>query len=95
MDPQPAICTEHQHGVGSCARSRVSRVEPMHVSTGDLIGGVVGRSAQNIDEAIQTGLDNLPCSLSFDEFHSVTQRRDDTPDEEARPCGLGYATCRS
>jgi hypothetical protein len=55
----------------------------------------VGRSAQNIDEAIQTGLDNLPCSLSFDEFHSVTQRRDHTPDEEARPCGLGYATCRS
>jgi transitional endoplasmic reticulum ATPase len=56
----------------------------MHVSTGDLIGGIVGQSAQNIDKAFQTALDNLPCLLFFDELDSVAQRRDNTPDQESR-----------
>jgi hypothetical protein len=56
----------------------------MHVSTGDLIGGIVGQSAQNIDKAFQTALQNLPCLLFFDEFDSVAQRRDQTPDQESR-----------
>jgi transitional endoplasmic reticulum ATPase len=56
----------------------------MHVSTGDLIGGIVGQSAQNIDKAFQTALQNLPCLLFFDEFDSVAQRRDNTPDQESR-----------
>ena len=56
----------------------------MHVSTGDLVGGIVGQSAQNIDKAFQTALDNLPCLLFFDEFDSVAQRRDSTPDQESR-----------
>jgi transitional endoplasmic reticulum ATPase len=56
----------------------------MHVSTGDLIGGIVGQSAQNIDKAFQTALQHLPCLLFFDEFDSVAQRRDNTPDQESR-----------
>jgi len=56
----------------------------MHVSTGDLIGGIVGQSAQNIDKAFQTALQHLPCLLFFDEFDSVAQRRDGTPDQESR-----------
>jgi transitional endoplasmic reticulum ATPase len=56
----------------------------MHVSTGDLIGGIQGQSAQNIDKAFQTAARNLPCLLFFDEFDSIAQRRDNSPDQEAR-----------
>ena len=56
----------------------------IHVSTGDLIAGVQGQSAKNIDKAFQTALDNLPCLLFFDEFDSVAQRRSENPDQESR-----------
>jgi len=56
----------------------------MHVSTGDLISGIQGQSAQNIDKAFQKALQNLPCLLFFDEFDSVAQRRDSSPDQESR-----------
>ncbi|MEA2485661.1 MAG: transitional endoplasmic reticulum ATPase [Actinomycetota bacterium] len=56
----------------------------MHVSTGDLVSGVVGGSARNIDKAFDTALKNLPCLLFFDEFDSVAQRRDNNPDQESR-----------
>ena len=56
----------------------------MHVSTGDLIGGIQGQSAQNIDKAFQTAAQNLPCLLFFDEFDSIAQRRDNSPDQESR-----------
>ena len=56
----------------------------IHVSTGDLVAGIVGQSARNIDKAFETALQNLPCLLFFDEFDSVAQRRDTTPDQEAR-----------
>ncbi|HEX2044274.1 MAG TPA: AAA family ATPase [Gaiellaceae bacterium] len=56
----------------------------IHVSTGDLVAGIVGQSARNIDKAFQTALENLPCLLFFDEFDSVAQRRDATPDQESR-----------
>src|SRR5215208_6480040 len=56
----------------------------VHVSTGDLIAGIVGQSARNIDKAFQTAMQNLPCLLFFDEFDSVAQRRDNTPDQESR-----------
>jgi len=56
----------------------------MHVSTGDLIGGIQGQSAQNIDKAFKTAAQNLPCLLFFDEFDSIAQRRDNNPDQEAR-----------
>lgn len=60
------------------------RMNFIHVSTGDLIGGVQGQSAKNIDKAFQTAANNLPCLLFFDEFDSVAQRRSDTPDQESR-----------
>jgi transitional endoplasmic reticulum ATPase len=56
----------------------------IHVSTGDLVAGIQGQSAKNIDKAFQTAADNLPCLLFFDEFDSVAQRRADTPDQESR-----------
>jgi transitional endoplasmic reticulum ATPase len=56
----------------------------IHVSTGDLVASLVGQSAQNIEKAFETALDNLPALLFFDEFDSVAQRRDNSPDQEAR-----------
>ena len=56
----------------------------IHVSTGDLVSSLVGGSAQNIQKAFDTALANLPCLLFFDEFDSVAQRREGTPDQEAR-----------
>ncbi len=60
------------------------RLNFIHVSTGDLVAGIQGQSAKNIEKAFQTALDNLPCVLFFDEFDSVAQRRADTPDQESR-----------
>ena len=56
----------------------------IHVSTGDLVSSLVGGSSRNIDKAFETALQNLPCLLFFDEFDSVAQRRDNTPDQESR-----------
>jgi transitional endoplasmic reticulum ATPase len=60
------------------------RMNFIHVSTGDLVSSLQGGSAQNIDKAFDTALQNLPCLLFFDEFDSVAQRRDNTPDQESR-----------
>jgi transitional endoplasmic reticulum ATPase len=56
----------------------------IHVSTGDLVSSLVGGSQHNIQKAFDTALQNLPCLLFFDEFDSVAQRRDNTPDQESR-----------
>ncbi|HKP17420.1 MAG TPA: AAA family ATPase [Gaiellaceae bacterium] len=56
----------------------------LHVSTGDLVSSLQGGSARNIDKAFETALQNLPCLLFFDEFDSIAQRRDNTPDQESR-----------
>lgn len=56
----------------------------IHVSTGDLIGSMVGQSARNIEKAFETGLRNVPSLLFFDEFDSVAHRRDNSPDQESR-----------
>jgi transitional endoplasmic reticulum ATPase len=56
----------------------------IHVSTGDLVSSLVGGSAQNIQKAFDSALGNLPCLLFFDEFDSVAQRREGTPDQESR-----------
>jgi transitional endoplasmic reticulum ATPase len=60
------------------------RMNFIHVSTGDLIAGIQGQSAKNIDNAFRTASENLPCLLFFDEFDSVAQRRGETPDQESR-----------
>lgn len=59
-------------------------MQMLHVSTGDLVGSMQGQSAQNIDKAFRTAARNLPCLLFFDEFDSVAQRRDQSPDQESR-----------
>jgi transitional endoplasmic reticulum ATPase len=56
----------------------------MHVSTGDLVSSLVAGAAHNIDKAFETALRHLPCLLFFDEFDSVAQRREGTPDQESR-----------
>ncbi|MDQ3102688.1 MAG: AAA family ATPase [Actinomycetota bacterium] len=56
----------------------------IHVSTGDLVAGIQGQSARNIEKAFEAARSNLPCLLFFDEFDSVAQRRDNSPDQEAR-----------
>jgi transitional endoplasmic reticulum ATPase len=56
----------------------------IHVSTGDLVSSLQGGSAQNIQKAFDTAMQNLPCLLFFDEFDSVAQRRGETPDQESR-----------
>ena len=60
------------------------RMNFMHISTGDLVGSLVGQSARNIEKAFDKALQNVPCLLFFDEFDSVAQRRDNTPDQESR-----------
>jgi transitional endoplasmic reticulum ATPase len=62
------------------------------VSTGDLISSMQGGSARNIDKAFETALQNLPCLLFFDEFDSVAQRRDSSPDQESRRTVNGLLT---
>jgi transitional endoplasmic reticulum ATPase len=64
----------------------------IHVSTGDLISSMQGGSARNIDKAFETALQNLPCLLFFDEFDSVAQRRDSSPDQESRRTVNGLLT---
>jgi transitional endoplasmic reticulum ATPase len=64
----------------------------IHVSTGDLISSMQGGSARNIDKAFETALQHLPCLLFFDEFDSVAQRRDSTPDQESRRTVNGLLT---
>src|SRR3954470_12464377 len=60
------------------------RLNIIHVSTGDLVSSMQGGSAQNLDKAFDTAMQNLPCLLFFDEFDSIAQRRTGTPDQESR-----------
>src|SRR4051794_20551113 len=60
------------------------RLNLIHVSTGDLVSSMQGGSAQNLDKAFDTAMQNLPCLLFFDEFDSIAQRRTGTPDQESR-----------
>ena len=56
----------------------------MHVSTGDLVELARGRLGAEHRQGVRDGAANLPCLLFFDEFDSVAQRRDGTPDQESR-----------
>jgi transitional endoplasmic reticulum ATPase len=60
------------------------RLNLLHVSTGDLVSSLVGGSSRNIENAFRAASGNVPCLLFFDEFDSVAQRRDSTPDQEMR-----------
>jgi transitional endoplasmic reticulum ATPase len=56
----------------------------LHLSTGDLVEGVVGQSARNVERAFGAAADNRPCLLLFDEFDSVAQRREGGSHAEER-----------
>jgi transitional endoplasmic reticulum ATPase len=56
----------------------------IHVSTGDLVVGVVGASARNVEQLFVTAAEHRPCLLFLDEFDSVAQRRDSAGHVEER-----------
>jgi SpoVK/Ycf46/Vps4 family AAA+-type ATPase len=56
----------------------------LHVSTGDLVDGVMGQSAQNAEALFATAAANRPCLVLFDEFVSLAQRRAEADREERR-----------
>lgn len=56
----------------------------LHLSTGDLVSGVVGESAGNVAAAFRAAAANRPCVLFFDEFDSIAQRREAGVHQEER-----------
>jgi transitional endoplasmic reticulum ATPase len=48
----------------------------LHVSTGDLVEGIVGASARNVQRVFETARAHRPCVLFLDEFDSLAQRRE-------------------
>lgn len=56
----------------------------LHVSTGDLVSSYASGSAQNVARVFQLAARTRPCLLFFDEFDSVAQRREQTPNHEDR-----------
>jgi transitional endoplasmic reticulum ATPase len=56
----------------------------LHLSTGDLVEGVVGASARNVELAFAAAAAHRPCLLLFDEFDSLAQRRDGSMHAEER-----------
>ncbi len=56
----------------------------LHVSTGDLVEGIVGQSARNVQQVFAVAERHRPCLLFFDEFDSVAQRRDGGSHAEER-----------
>ena len=60
------------------------RCSLLHLSTGDLVSGVVGESAQNVQRAFAVAAAHRPCVLFFDEFDSIAARRDAATHAEER-----------
>jgi transitional endoplasmic reticulum ATPase len=56
----------------------------LHLSTGDLVEGLVGQSARNVQRAFATAAEHQPCMLLFDEFDSIAQRRGEGTHAEER-----------
>ncbi len=65
----------------------------LHLSTGDLVEGVVGQSAKNVQRAFAAAAAHRPCLLLFDEFDSVAQRRDGGTHAEERRTVNQLLTC--
>lgn len=64
------------------------RLNLLHVSTGDLVEGVMGQSAQNVQQLFATAAANRPCLVLFDEFDSLAQRRAEANPEERRTVNM-------
>lgn len=79
------------HGPSGTGKSHLARaiagefgLSLIHVSTGDLVVGVVGASARNVERAFAVAAEHRPCLLFLDEFDSVAQRRDSAGHAEER-----------
>jgi transitional endoplasmic reticulum ATPase len=56
----------------------------LHLSTGDLVEGIVGASAANVDRAFAAARAARPSLLFLDEFDSIAQRRESAGHAEER-----------
>lgn len=79
------------HGPSGTGKSHLARaiagefgLSLIHVSTGDLVVGVVGASARNVERVFAVAAEHRPCLLFLDEFDSVAQRRDSAGHAEER-----------
>jgi len=79
------------HGPSGTGKSHLARamagefgLSLIHVSTGDLVVGVVGASARNVEHVFAVAAEHRPCLLFLDEFDSVAQRRDSAGHVEER-----------
>lgn len=79
------------HGPPGTGKSHLARaiagefgLSLIHVSTGDLVVGVVGASSRNVERVFAVAAEHRPCLLFLDEFDSVAQRRDSAGHAEER-----------
>lgn len=86
------------HGPPGVGKTFLARAVPgeyglnlLHLSTGDLVEGLVGQSARNVQRAFEAASENRPCLLFFDEFDSIAQRRDGGSHAEERRTGTPTA----
>jgi transitional endoplasmic reticulum ATPase len=56
----------------------------IRVASGDLVSAYRGESGRNVERAFRLAARSVPCVLLFDEFDSIAQNREDSPDQEAR-----------
>lgn len=79
------------HGPPGTGKSHMARclagefgLRLVHVSTGDLVEGIVGASGDNVRAVFDLAGEQRPCVLFLDEFDSIAQRRESAGHAEER-----------
>ncbi len=79
------------HGPPGTGKSHMARclagefgLRLVHVSTGDLVEGIVGASGDNVRAVFDLAAQQRPCVLFLDEFDSIAQRRESAGHAEER-----------